>query len=83
MITDSNLQLSSGHRHNEIAGQTDVPKLLQILYEIGFIGDFVLGGDGGSKTVFSYQGRHEPRFDEVQIHSCFRRAVGTVERNRS
>lgn len=68
---------------NEIAGQADVPKLLQILYEIGFIGDFVLGGDGGSKTVFSYQGRHEPRFDEVQIHSCFRRAVGTVERNRS
>ena len=68
---------------NEIAVQTDVPKLLQILYEIGFIGDFVLGGDGGSKTVFSHQGRHEPRFDEVQIHSCFRRAVGTVERNRS
>lgn len=68
---------------NEIAKQTDIPKLLQILYEIGFIGDFVLGGDGGSKTVFSYQGRHEPRFDEVQIHSCFRRAVGTVERIRS
>lgn len=68
---------------NDIAEHTDVPKLLQILYEIGFIGDFVLGGDGGSKTVFSYQGRHEPRFDEIQIHSCFRRAVGTVERIRS
>lgn len=68
---------------NDIAEQTDVPKLLQVLYEIGFIGDFVLGGDGGSKTVFSYQGHHEPRFEEIQIHSCFRRAVGTVERIRT
>ena len=65
---------------NEIANQTDVPRLLQVLYEIGFIGDFVLGGEGGSKTVYSYQGRHEPRFEEIQIHPCFRRAVGTVER---
>ncbi len=68
---------------NVIASQTDVPKFLQVLYEIGFIGDFVLGGEGGSKTVYSYQGRHEPRFEEVQIHPCFRRAVGTVERIKS
>jgi energy-coupling factor transporter ATP-binding protein EcfA2 len=68
---------------NEIANSTDVPKLLEILYEIGFIGDFVLGGEGGSKTVYSYQGRHEPRFEEVQIHPCFRRAVATVERIRT
>ena len=68
---------------NEISDATDVPEFLQILYEIGFIGDFVLGGEGGSKTVYSYQGRHEPRFEEVQIHPCFRRAVGTVERIRS
>ena len=80
LLTDVSL---NNEWFNEIAGQTDVPNLLQILYEIGFIGDFVLGGDGGSKTVFSYQGRHEPRFDEIQIHSCFRRAVGTVERIRS
>jgi hypothetical protein len=68
---------------NEIAGNTDVPRFLQVLYEVGFIGDFVLGGEGGSKTVYSYQGRHEPRFEEVQIHPCFRRAVGTVERMRA
>lgn len=67
---------------DEISAQTDVPRLLQILYEMGFIGDFVLGGEGGSKTVYAYQGRHEPRFDEIQIHPCFRRAVGTVERIR-
>lgn len=66
----------------EVANATDVPRLLQILYEIGFIGDFLLGGEGGSKTVYSYQGQHEPRFDEVQIHPCFRRAVATVERIR-
>lgn len=68
---------------NALALSTDVPKLLQLLYEIGFIGDFVLGGEGGSKTVYSYQGRHEPRFEEIQIHPCFRRAVGTVERIRT
>ena len=68
---------------NEIAARTDVPRMLQTLYEIGFIGDFVLGGEGGSKTVYSYQGRHQPRFEEVQIHPCFRRAVATVERIRN
>lgn len=68
---------------NDIAQRTDVPRMLQTLYEIGFIGDFVLGGEGGSKTVYSYQGRHEPRFEEVQIHPCFRRAVATVERIRN
>jgi hypothetical protein len=68
---------------NVLSDETDVPKFLQVLYEIGFIGDFVLGGEGGSKTVYSYQGRHEPRFEEVQIHPCFRRAVATVERIRA
>jgi hypothetical protein len=68
---------------NELSDRTDVTRFLQILYEIGFIGDFVLGGEGGSKTVYSYQGRHEPRFEEVQIHPCFRRAVATVERIRN
>lgn len=66
-----------------LVSDTNVPKFLQILYEIGFIGDFVLGGEGGSKTVYSYQGRHEPRFDEIQIHPCFRKAVATVERIRN
>lgn len=68
---------------NDIAIKADTGKLLEILYEIGFLGDFVLGGEGGSKTVYSYQGRHEPRFDEIQIHPCFRRAVATVERIRN
>lgn len=61
----------------------DVNGLMSILYEIGFLGDFVLGGQGGSKTYYSYEGRHEPLFDEVQIHSCFRKAVNTVERIRT
>jgi len=68
---------------NDIADKTDVTQFLQLLYEIGFLGDFVLGGEGGSKTVYSYQGRHEPRFEEVQIHPCFRRAVATVQRIRA
>ncbi|MEY4353137.1 MAG: hypothetical protein RLZZ609_1378 [Cyanobacteriota bacterium] len=65
------------------AKSDDVRGLMKILYEIGFIGDFVLGGDGGSKTVYSYQGSHQPRFEEVDIHPCFRKAVGTVDRIRT
>lgn len=68
---------------NELSDKLDVKGFLKILYEIGFVGDFVLGGDGGSKTVYSYQGNHQPRFDEVDIHPCFRKAVGTVDRIRA
>lgn len=68
---------------NEIVETTDLNRLLRVLYEIGFIGDFVLGGSGGSRTYYSYEERHEPLFEEVQIHPCFRRAVNTVERIRS
>ena len=68
---------------NDLIDNTDVYGLMRILYEIGFVGDFVLGGSGGSRTYYSYQEFHEPIFDEVQIHPCFRRAVNTVERIRS
>ena len=68
---------------NNIAGNTNIDGFLKILYEIGFIGDFVQGGEGGSKTFYSYLDRHEPRFEEIQIHPCFRRAVNTVERIRA
>jgi hypothetical protein len=67
---------------NALVDTTDVDKFLRILYEIGFIGDFILGGEGGSKTFYSYIERHEPRFEEVQIHPCFRKSVNTVERIR-
>lgn len=68
---------------NSIVNSTDIDALLKVLYEIGFIGDFVQGGEGGSKTFYSYLDRHEPRFEEIQIHPCFRRAVNTVERIRT
>lgn len=68
---------------NQITSATDIGAFLRVLYEIGFIGDFVLGGEGGSKTFYSYVERHEPRFEEVQIHPCFRKSVNTVERIRS
>lgn len=67
----------------KIQSNVDYIGLLKVLYEIGFIGDFSLGGEGGSKTFYSYdEQRHEPRFDEVQIHPCFRKAVNTVDRIR-
>jgi hypothetical protein len=66
--------------YNEIIDGPDLSLLLNVLYEIGFIGDFVEGGEGGSKVFYSYSERHEPRFDQLQIHPCFRRAVNTVER---
>lgn len=66
---------------NEIANGTDVAKMIAILYEIGLIGDYVAGGAGGGARVhYSFQEVHQPRFDEVQIHPCFRRALDTVER---
>lgn len=68
---------------NEIVDNTDLDSLLSVLYEIGFLGDFVLGGEGGSKTFYSFSDRHAPRFEEVQVHPCFRRAVNTVERIRT
>lgn len=67
---------------NKIVADANFTELLDILYEIGFIGDFVLGGEGGSKTFYSHSERHEPRFEEVQIHPCFRKAVNTVDRIR-
>lgn len=68
---------------NEIVKNTDVNKMVGILYEIGLLGDYVAGGAGGGARVhYSFQEMHQPRFDEVQIHPCFRRALDTVERIR-
>ena len=77
----ANVPLNEGW-FNDIVKATDLRRFLEVLYEIGFIGDFVLGGQGGSRTYYSYEERHEPRFEEVQIHPCFRKAVNTVERIR-
>ena len=68
---------------NRLVDQTDTLGFLNILYEIGFIGDYFKGGDKGSKSLYSFAHQHKPSFDEVQIHPCFRKAVGTVERIRS
>ncbi len=64
-------------------GTPNYSKIMNVLYEIGFIGDFIRGGEGGSKTIFSViDDTHEPSFEEVQIHTCFRVGVGTKKRNR-
>lgn len=69
---------------NNIVEQTDIPRMIGILYEIGLLGDYIAGGaGGGTRTYYSYMGPHQPRFDEVQVHHCFRRALDTVERIRS
>lgn len=68
---------------NKLCGEADFNGFLNILYEIGFIGDFVLGGEGGSRTFYSFSDRHVPRFEEVQVHPCFRKAVNTVDRIRN
>jgi hypothetical protein len=67
---------------NRLVDDTDIDGFLKIMYEIGFLGDFVLGGSGGSRTYYSHQEYHEPVFDEAQVHPCFRRAVNTVQRIR-
>jgi hypothetical protein len=68
---------------NELVDNVDTLGMLKILYEIGFIGDFVKGGDRGSKTLYSFRDQHKPVFEEIQVHPCFRKAVGTVERIRT
>lgn len=68
---------------NAIVEATDVAMMIAILYETGLIGDYVAGGAaGGSRVHYSFQEPHRPRFDEVQIHPCFRRALDNAERIR-
>lgn len=66
----------------KLVDNCDLDNFLNILYEVGFIGDFILGGSGGSKTIYSHEDSHNPLFNEVQVHPCFRKAVNTVERIR-
>jgi hypothetical protein len=68
---------------NELVRDADFTGFLSVLYEIGFIGDFVLGGEGGSRTFYSFLDRHVPRFEDIQVHPCFRKAVNTVDRIRT
>lgn len=64
-----------------LSNDADTKGLAKVLFDIGFFGDFVKGGDGGSKV--SYFGETtNPLLKEVQVHPCFRKAVGTVQRNR-
>lgn len=64
-----------------LSREADTKGLARILFDIGFFGDFIKGGDGGSKV--SYFGETtNPLLKEVQVHPCFRKAVGTVQRNR-
>lgn len=66
---------------SELKNKEDMKGLAKILYDIGFFGDFIRGGDGGSQVSYFGDGS-TPLLKEVQIHPCFRKAVGTVERNR-
>ena len=61
--------------------QANTKGLAKVLFDIGFFGDFVKGGDGGSKVNY-FGDTTNPLLKEVQIHPCFRKAVGTVQRNR-
>lgn len=65
----------------ELKENNDFKGLAKILYDIGFLGDFIRGGDGGSQVNYFGDGS-APLLKEVQVHPCFRKAVGTVERIR-
>lgn len=69
-------------RHNELVDRADLSGFISILYEIGFLGDFIQRGEGGSRTFYSFSDRHTPRLEDVQVHPCFRKAVNTVDRIR-
>lgn len=61
----------------------DVLGLMRVLYDIGFLGDYALGGNGGTKVKYSYEADGTPVLSSVQIHPCFRVAMNTVERERN
>lgn len=67
--------------YSAIQKDVDYMKLARILFEVGFFGDFIKGGDGGNKVHY-FGDTSDPLLKEVQIHPCFRKAVGTVARNR-
>lgn len=77
-----NLNISSDW-YMEAVNELNPKSILIILYEIGFIGDFILGGAGGSKVIYSFDELHSPLFEEFQVHPCFRKSLGTVDRIRS
>jgi hypothetical protein len=66
----------------QFQADADLIPLASMLFEIGFIGDYIVGGDGGSKVIYSDED-HQPKFEQIQIHPCFRRAAGTVQRIRT
>ena len=65
----------------KIKEENDTYKLGKVLFDIGFIGDYIRGGDGGNKVHY-FGNTASPLLKEVQIHPCFRKSVGTVSRNR-
>ncbi|WP_429332859.1 P-loop ATPase, Sll1717 family [Paraburkholderia sp. 35.1] len=76
-INETWLNEIMSHKHPEI-------ELLLVLYEIGVVGDYVAGGSGGgAKVYYSFADTHEPRFDEVHFHPCFRKGPNMVERIRN
>ncbi len=67
-----------------LSENNDIEGFMKILYAIGFVGDFIRGGQGGNKVIYAYQEDSDsPRLKEVQIHPCFRRTLGVVERIRN
>lgn len=67
----------------DLAERNDIVGFMNVLFKIGFLGDFIKGGQGGTKVVYSYQDDDTPKLKEVQIHPCYRKVLGTVERIRN
>ncbi len=67
--------------YRSLQSNVDTLALARILFDIGFFGDYIRGGDGGTKVNY-FGDASNPLLKEVQIHPCFRKAVGTVTRNR-
>jgi len=84
VLEDSPILPEDGKFIYDIKMEANFMKLQECLYEIGFIGDVIIGGDGGTKIIYSIgNDEHRPKFEKIQIHPCFRKAVDTVERIRS
>lgn len=70
--------------NSEVWKAKSVTEAMMILFEINLIGEYVTGGvEGGSREIYeSSVSNHEPQFNKVIIHPCFREALQTKQRNR-
>ncbi len=75
--------------YKDLQNSIDAQSFMEILYEIGFVGDYIKPkkcGVNGHKTIYSISEsskNHNPQFDFVSIHPCFRKAMESTKTKKT